>query len=234
MQIDWYSVLLSVLVTSGIGTFLFQTFIRNKIKNLFDKNLESHRHTLMLITEETKFDFQRRIQDFSLFTSKKHEAYQELYKLILIANGKVLSFSGGFKSELSFEEFSKEDLEKYMTDKKVVSGKMKYLLEMLESNRRKAIKEMKEYILMIDFQKAWHSINEARNLLLINELYLSDEVSKSSKDVLNIIDQLLYYYESRDKEDVKNIQILELQRPGQLDRLKTLMREELAGISKDN
>lgn len=49
------------------------------------------------------------IQDFNLYTSKKHEKYPELYKLIMVADGDIKGLRG-MKITLSFQEFGKEDI----------------------------------------------------------------------------------------------------------------------------
>ena len=60
--------------------FFAKKYIAIFIENKFDEQLETYKHDLSLITENARFDYQRKIQDFNLYTIKKHERYVEIHK----------------------------------------------------------------------------------------------------------------------------------------------------------
>lgn len=92
-MMDWLGVIgissLSSLTIVGFGIFAFRKYIGSQIEHLFGKRLEDHKHELSLITEAAKFDFQRKIHDFTLYATKKHEAYAELNNALQNAAGKI-------------------------------------------------------------------------------------------------------------------------------------------------
>ena len=80
---------LSSLTILGLGIFTFRKYITSQIEHLFGKKLEDRKHQLSLIMEDTKFDFQRKIHDFTLYATKKHEAYAELNNILRDVAGKI-------------------------------------------------------------------------------------------------------------------------------------------------
>jgi dsRNA-specific ribonuclease len=84
---DWvsniFSFSLGAVTIGAIVYFLFKKTAENFISNHFQKQLEEYRHQLNYIAEEKRFDFQRMLNDFSQYSSKRHEVYPELYKLLL-------------------------------------------------------------------------------------------------------------------------------------------------------
>jgi hypothetical protein len=90
---DWLGIIgissLSSLTIVGLGFFAFRKYIGSQIEHLFGKRLEDHKHQLNMITETAKFDFQRKIHDFTLYTTKKHEAYAELNNALQDVAGKI-------------------------------------------------------------------------------------------------------------------------------------------------
>jgi hypothetical protein len=79
--LDWFAFLVSVL-TSSIVTLIINSVIKGGIKHQYSKRLEKFKSDLSLISEDQKFDFQRKIHDFSIYSSRRQEIYPEMYKYI--------------------------------------------------------------------------------------------------------------------------------------------------------
>jgi len=64
-------------------------FTKKNFDYHFEKKIEEYKNEMQNILEFNKFDLQRKIHDFSLFTTKMHETYQNVFSLFLIAEGDV-------------------------------------------------------------------------------------------------------------------------------------------------
>jgi hypothetical protein len=183
------SILTSTIVT-GIVVSLFQAFYKFKA----DKNLEQYKQSLSQLTENLKFDLQRRIQDFSLYTNKRHEKLPELFRLLLIADSKVRGLFGGRRS-LTFQEFNRVDTEKFLLDRQVPQGKIETILTTWNVDKDEAITEMNEYLRVIEFSEARKNFYEAKNFYILSELYLTEAVTELTEKFLKVLGELLNYSE---------------------------------------
>ena len=123
----WSTILISFLTSAGVTSGVM-ALIQSRISHKYQKAIEAYKHELNAINEQQKFDYQRWMTDFGLFTQKKHEAYAELYKLILIADGSLERLSG-FRSVPSFNEYTRADMEKYLGDQHIVEGFIPQLVD---------------------------------------------------------------------------------------------------------
>ncbi|MGG3193940.1 hypothetical protein [Priestia aryabhattai] len=73
----------TAVVTSGIvsslATLGMQTLLKQKITHHFNKELALFNAEIAVQAENRKIDFDRRIHDFSLYSTKRHEIYPKLY-----------------------------------------------------------------------------------------------------------------------------------------------------------
>jgi hypothetical protein len=183
------TILTSTIVT-GIIVSLFQVFYKYKV----DKNLEQYKQELTQLTENLKFDLQRKTQDFNLYTIKRHEKLPELFKFLLIADSTIRGLFGGRRS-LTFEEFNRVDIEDYLSNRKVPKGMIEKILIQWHSDKVEAIKQMIDYLRVIEYSEARRDFNEAKNYYILSELYLTDEVTKLTEEYIKILGELLNYSE---------------------------------------
>ena len=73
----WLTILISFLTSASVTSGVM-ALIQSRISHKYQKAIESYKHELNTINEQQKFNYQRWITDFGLFTQKKHEAYAEL------------------------------------------------------------------------------------------------------------------------------------------------------------
>jgi len=192
----WLTVLVSVLTSAGVTSGIMK-LISSRVEHKYQKTIETYKHELNTISEQQKFNYQRWITDFSLFTQKKHEVYAELYRLLLIADGSLESLFG-LREVPSFIEYTREDMEKYLRNYQVVEGYIPQLLKNWDKPRNQCIQEIREYLTIIDFQKADKARNEAKNYSLLNSLYLSESTELLVSELLSLLaHQHVYDYQSR-------------------------------------
>ncbi|WP_445505806.1 hypothetical protein [Niallia sp. 03091] len=151
---DWKSVVISMF-TSSIVTLIINSMIRGGISHFYNKKLENFKSELSLLTEEKKLDFQRKIHDFSLYSTKRHEIYPILYK----------------KISDSFNDISL--LNKW--EQLSVNLRQRQENSNLENQLPNTIEKIKETL-----QKT----EECLDYFIDNDLYISKELSHSLSDLI--------------------------------------------------
>ncbi|WP_439412694.1 hypothetical protein [Enterobacter ludwigii] len=216
---ETWKIILTSSVISAIISAVFKYFS--------DRRLESYKQTIHTLNESLRFDLQRQIHDFNQYSVKRHSQYPELYKSLLIAHGNVSSLFG-FSRVLSFEEFNNEDFKKFMENEKIPQGKQDSILALLEVNKKGATDELRQYLNNLQLQEARNSLQEALNLILFSELYVSDEVTTRCKEAINLLRELLSYIEYPEPGSYQNRIKLDEQITRKLSVLKKIMKEELS------
>lgn len=178
------------VATSPLWIWLLSRWIHRRIEagvdHRFAERLASHKHELSMIEEAARFDYQRRLHDFELFVSKKHEVYARLWELVRRAEGAVLGLFG-FRREAKFEEMNAADVKEYLKLADFPVGKQKEILAGWESNRSEAAKALREVKRLLEVEKSRLARQEVVNYLLANELYFSDSVAALTEEY---VDQL--------------------------------------------
>ena len=222
---------LQIVVSSGASTilaiFIIKRSIGSAIDGYFQKRVEDYKYQLNTLTEALRFDYERKIHNFGLFTSKKHEIYMELNKLLLIADGKVRGLMG-LRHVPDYWSFSLEDIQKFIGPKNFMPSIKDKILSNWESNKRLAIDELEKYLRNIEFHEARTAVFEAKNYFWFSQLYLSDDVISHSKKLLDRLSRLRIHYEIPDRhQKQEKIDQLETEITESLDNTITTMRKEL-------
>jgi len=232
----WLTLLLSLLLsllTSGAVSYGIVKLIISRVEHKYQKAIETYKHELNAISEQQKFNYQRWITDFSLFTQKKHEAYAELYKLLLIADGSLESLFG-FRQVPSFDEYTREDMEKYLCDYQIVEGFIPKLLEDWDTSRNSCVQKIREYLTLIDFQKADKARTEAQNYFLINSVYFSEAIEEIVSELLTLLghqyvidrdSRIEHHSDETGRAERKSIKV---KKPLLISKLKATMRSEMS------
>jgi hypothetical protein len=223
-------IIFSALLSSGILGTLFYFILKKMISNHFDKKLAEHKQSLDILTEQKKAEFQKQIHDFTLYNTKKHEIYSELYKLLLIAFGYSSSLVG-FRTMPDYSEYSASDLKKALEEKQLLGSKIDEFVTLLQKDPSLADKEIKSYLKIIEPQIATSKYNDAKNFYLLNELYLDEGISNVVEQTLDEISRFIDDIESRfqfgEKPEV-NFSDRKRKIDTKLKELKKLMRYELS------
>ncbi|MMZ54637.1 hypothetical protein D1872_164620 [compost metagenome] len=184
IHLDWLGIikqtLFSTALTSGIVLFVLKFFADKHLS----RRAETLKHELSVEAEKIKFDYQRMIQDFNHYTSKRHEIYPELYgKIIKTYDDSlkwyVIDYSRLFTDRKiitckffleRYTEKSKEEIELFLER-----------LEILEEHEK--LLEIKNEVYIFNSQLVKKSFDEAQNYFLNQELYLSEEVISLCKNI---------------------------------------------------
>jgi phosphoribosyl-ATP pyrophosphohydrolase len=232
MNINWSTILVYLLLTLGAIWGFTKLFINNLIDNRFKNKLESLKNELQLIIENNKFDLQRKMADFNLYTTKRHEAYMNIYDLYLNADGQIRG-QMGMKTSPDYNEFGLADIEKRLRSFNLLENKIEEYLEKWRAytgtQRHELFSEIGDYLYMVEIQKANLKLVEANNYFLLRRLYLSDEV----QDIIFELKKLLFDYIlgveflMKHKTPFKECSMLEAKIEISLNKLLLQMRNEL-------
>lgn len=231
-----------VLIVAGIlGLIglLTRTLVRRwavaSVDSRFARRLEEYRHELEIEAESVRFNHRRQLENFHILIHARHDRYSELFEKILKADGRIRGLRGLRRSP-TFEDYSATDFDEFMTHRGVPSGKREEILGYLDKDRDKAIEELRSYLRTVEPQRARGKWQEARNFLLANELYLSDEVREQAETVLGLLDEYLIAVElnreypeqgrSVDRPDKDTIR-------DEIELFRDEMRSEIATINHD-
>jgi len=153
-------------------------FTKRNFDHYFEKNLERHKSDLQNILELNKFDLQRKMHDFSLYTTKKHEIYPKLYQLFLLADGRLGELRG-FQSKYDFKTLNAEQIIYILkTEYEIPEVSYQKYLTDWDARKESFIDDFIDFMRRVEFQRANRAIIEAKNNALLYDLYLSNEVSE--------------------------------------------------------
>ncbi|PWW20218.1 hypothetical protein DFO73_11632 [Cytobacillus oceanisediminis] len=157
----------------AVVTFLLKSYFKNLVAHFFKKELEEYKHDLNLITEEKKFDYQRKLHDFNLYRSRRHESYRVLFKLALSSLNKI-NHSRKETVWPKFEDMTYEEIEVYL------KTEIKDEFEVQKTNRRfqqyRDFSIIKSSIVATRLKETMLEINKFIDYFEENELYYSNDV----------------------------------------------------------
>ncbi|MFD0680368.1 MULTISPECIES: hypothetical protein [unclassified Paenibacillus] len=232
MQVDWGTVIISVPSTLIIAGGFAKLYLNSFIDNRFKEKIESHKSELQLLLENNKFDLQRKMADFNLYTNKRHEAYMNVYDLILKADGHIRGLMG-FKTLPDYSEYGLLDIEKRLRNynllEKVIEDFLGKWSTCIGDERQYLYKEINEYLSMIEVTKAKVQLTEANNYFLFNKLYLSDEVQEILSSLITLLSNFSIGAQFLLENDVpfKDATVLRAHIENYLNKLQKQMRVEL-------
>jgi len=225
-------------IVTTILVFVLKKYLSNKVDHYFQEKITLFKHQLDLSTEAEKFNYQRKIQDFSLYTVKKHERYVSLYELILEAESRICGIYG-FKSVPTYQEYNEKDIRKIMTDENFPEGKIDEIFDIWKNQGKdSAIEAMRKFFRLVEVQKASNSFDAFKRQYVLSKLYLSDSIDNKISEIIGTLAAVLAHYESfaqlpfevrrEMKEEIReSAKLQESVRP-QIEELTELLKKELA------
>ncbi|QTL49960.1 hypothetical protein [Priestia aryabhattai] len=199
---DFQSIATTV-VTSGIVSSLFtlgiQTYLKQGITHHFNKELALFNAEIAVQAESRKLDFDRKMHDFSIYSTKRHEFYPELFKKL---HKVIADFKGVEDIVLISTEFialeDKNTFTNYLNDLGVIfNERLKNQIDELfkeyerDSDLDKHLLKARhviEHHLLTEIGKKYDALHE---FYIGNLLYFSDDVSKESNILIQGLGYLL-------------------------------------------
>ncbi|MGV2887149.1 hypothetical protein [Paenibacillus taichungensis] len=190
--IDWGSVVISVpllaLTIWGGTKYLSKKYVDQK----FLEKLENHKHDLQNVVESNKFNIQKKMYDFSLYTTRKHEVYAQLYQLFMISHGSLANL-WGTRQIPDFKKYSLSQIRQYLSDYDASEEELEYYTRNWTgelSNKIPFANELEKFHNKYGVGKARADTIKSNNEFLLSSLYLStlvyqkcENLNKKMKDL---------------------------------------------------
>ncbi|ANC77191.1 hypothetical protein ABE65_010405 [Fictibacillus phosphorivorans] len=222
----------SVSVLSGVLLFSIRALIKSKINSYFSTALENHKHDLSLIAEHTRFDYQRKIHDFGLYSSKRHEYYPELYGLILRMHRNIRSFY--FHSTVPTGLLlSKNVFTDYLSKFKISAERIDLILHLWEKGPD-SLEEIKKQIKDAKLLEIFEEVNIANDYCFNYDLFFSERVSNLLEEIfLNVYRLMEIIKKEQDDYTEEDGQYIHSNYE-KLIELKNVIKDELSKGHYDN
>lgn len=199
----------SEAISGGIGVLL-TLFIGKFLEHDFNKKLQ-------IYTKDLNLNYIRKQQDFTLYTTKRHEIYLKLYKQISKAQSGTLH-SRLYRKQPDYKCASREELGLWCDENDIPQKERERILDCWDNNPDQAIKEIQSEWIP---KKAKNALVKAQHIMLDNQLYISDKVLRSAERLIENIRQLILDDKASESAEMKQ----EIQK--QLGDLTTSMKTEL-------
>lgn len=154
-------------------------FTKKRLDLEFNKLLEDHKADLQQIRDYNNFDLGRRMQDFNLYTTKRHEVYPELLSLFLAA-GQELGEFRDVRKEYPLIHMEGSHLLHLLKNRFNIPEEFcRNIIDQWEQDKSTIIDEVYKTIEMFEWTNMKNAIINAYNKTLLYELYLSDQVAEN-------------------------------------------------------
>ena len=175
-------------VVSALATFVASTLVawpavKPWIERLVDRRLDfefarklaTHKQELDVLTENARYDFQKKLANVSLHTTRRHSAYSDAYREARIAHGLIVSLRGT-RTVPTFEDYNTNDVTAYLARLEAPKGFTDEICTQWGPDRTGAVERHQPYVRKLEEQSAENAFINARNTVFTNELYFSDAV----------------------------------------------------------
>ena len=231
-------VALAIVFTAPIWAPVLRSWldrrVSGQVQHGFDRRLEQHKHELSLAAETARFELQRQATSYARFIARRHEVYAELWSQLISAQGRTLDLTR--LGDQGFEYFDDTDVVGYLERRGIPAGERSRTVEIWRRSRSEGVIALNEATRATNWHEAIGAFMEANNVLVKNELYLSDEVAGAVKTVLLELEELrVVLWRALDASGPHSgdvgpppTPVLSHQVAKRLQEIKTMMRQELA------
>jgi len=193
MPLEWI-IPLGTLGLAGalwIGKIAVEKLVARGVDQRFDRRLEDHRHSLAMSAEHARFDLQRDLANFHLYTGKRYAAAESVYTKVRIAHGSVAGLFG-VKETPTFQEYTKSEIDAYLVSRDLAEGMRLQILGTWDTDRNASLAVLNPYLRMLEVQSAHQDLIAAQNEIFLNELYMSEAAGKVLNELFAMLGDWVY------------------------------------------
>ncbi|WP_169083267.1 hypothetical protein [Paenibacillus sp. PL91] len=225
----WGTLTISGVSIVAIVGLAMKYFAKSITNNYFNKKLESHKHDLQIMMEHMRFDFQRKTQDFILFTNKKHEKYAKIYDLYLRAESKVRLVLRNEFSPSKFLMYSQIELENYLRRFSLEESQLLHFLEewSRSDDKKEIADKISDFLFDLELIRSRTAFNNAKNEFLLNRIYLSAGVTLIVERLTNELNNVLFTIDFFSNNKFDNQEEIHNTIMASINELTDLMKSEL-------
>nr|MDH3077283.1 hypothetical protein [Bacillus velezensis] len=219
---------LTSVFTSGIVTLLFQSFIKGGINNYFNKKMVKFKDDIAQLSEERKLNFDRKIHDFSLYSTKRHELYPELFRRIYKTNKSIITLEGMSQLSSSFISSKSEIIPHYESIhfelEEDLRNEIINLLDLWDSDVEDCLEQISSTVKKSLCKKVSLELKEANEFFEQNILFFSD-LAVQKLELLMPALSLLYMQKLG---EISSVEIDEDKVQEDINSLEELLKGELS------
>ncbi|MEN0643346.1 hypothetical protein MKY91_09335 [Alkalicoccobacillus gibsonii] len=221
-----WSVVIGALLGSGGVMLLVNTWIDRKVGNKFDIELSNHESELNKIRDASSFDYQRKIHDFSMYSTRKHEIYGSLFKKVRKAKDKIDELDG-IEDRVSKEidQYQRQDFVDIAESINEDEVRYPMLDEINNGYMTLVLQYEKERLRGSECFKTAEAFDELNTYYSLNELFVSPEVEDLINPTLNCMEKLINCYLKNEEEYISSLKD-ELSK--RITSLKARLKEEIS------
>lgn len=226
---DFLSFIGALSIFGGIAlglTYLLKKYVDYQLQ----RNIQGHKREMDKQIESFKHIQQKAYKEFDLYTTKMYEVYPELYKRIEYAYGEILNLRGVVMAP-DLRKFNQAEFDEHLDELQNLSKtEITSLSSSFSIDKDRTIKELHKKMEWVRYHKANLHYAEAQNFFIVSELYLTDEASSATRELLNL---LRNYYNDLNPdynghmEIVKDRQSARAKLPGVKDLFRDTLKKDL-------
>lgn len=213
-----------------VGLPLLWLYVRERLKNLAressERALADYRHQHDQALASANAQYERQLQEFSLFTRKRHQVYAELYRRVRIASDGYASMIG-LSIGANFSRYTLADARDYIARHEVPASMASPIFGAFEHNDSSVAADLLDKLEhRLRLYRAGKAFGKAKNVEALYELYLSDDVRLQMQQVRTAIATVTVTFDEdryHDSKQYEKSQAMEEAVRG----LYTVMRNEL-------
>ena len=210
---------------------LLALYFRERVKNLAreatERALADYKHTHDAELAALNASHQRQLQQFGLYTTKRHATYGALYRRMRIASDAYGSLSGLTVSP-DFRRYTVEDATAYFARHKVPSSATRAIIAAFENGKApEAAILLDKLDTHVKVHFAAKAFAGAKNIEAAREMYLSDAVRTQMEVFRSATARFSVVVEREDGLDPKELEKKEAMQEA-VQGMFRLMREEMA------
>ncbi|MCY9374855.1 hypothetical protein MOF34_06825 [Bacillus sp. T17B1] len=191
-----WSFIQSLISYGALGAFflwMLKVYVKKLTDNHFNKNIVNHQHELNKALKIVEFNHQRKMEDFILFTNKKHQVYPELYKWIYQAVTKIndaTSLGGRSNPKFQSSNLNTKLLKEILEDEGLHQEEIEMVIQEWNINNEDGIKEAQRIYEFKKLTKAIEFRKQAHTFFSESGLYLSEILTDEIENIFDILDSM--------------------------------------------
>ncbi|WNG41068.1 hypothetical protein F0U61_50745 [Archangium violaceum] len=184
---------------SGAAAALFSWIFQQSYGKALDRAMERYKNDLQRQTQQQleqvkselnarndmiRHELQKQMLRAQLSTTKTHEVYSQLIKLVRQAEGAIGAL-WGMRRAPTFEKFSAADIQQVLQEAKAPGEEEREILEHFATDRKGAISRLNEVLRRKEMNDALGSLTALKNHIILEGIFMTRRVRELSFKVAN-------------------------------------------------
>lgn len=223
--------LAGVVVSIAVAVFLALTWAKRRVEGAADRavasSIEKEKHSLNVALEQHRLDHQRLMHDFTLFADRRRLWYERTFHAILRAEGAAIGPTG-FVESVDVSEASAEQIKTEFSKHKFPQGEVDECLSLWVTDRPAGVERFEKLMARAALLRAVRLQHKAKNVSLLGEIYLSDEVRLAVSNANKAIWTVIGFRQFPDAFDGESYHKASRAAEAAVNAVRSLMQKELA------